>query len=247
VTIEECLHITQPFLGCWAILSASEWLANSELFGSRGFLAWPILRLRVGMTARFGDESRLGRRDAFTLAQIIRLLAGVSLLLWYTPRISATALFVLVCTCAYTNFRACFGGDGSDQMGLIVAVGALMMASGLAIQDTEGAYAGVILVSGQALLAYFVAGVSKLFSPVWRSGSAVVGVMQTETFGNIWAARVTSDAPTLSYVVGWSVIVTVAIFHFINAYVMGLNSFVVSFFAVYPSVVKINLDLRSVL
>jgi hypothetical protein len=153
-------------------------------------------------------------------------------------------------------------------MGLIVAVGALIMACGLVIRDTDAAYAGVILVSGQALLAYFVAGASKVISPVWRSGSAVAGVMQTETFGNKWAARVTSGIPTLSYVVGWSVIVTemlfpiafiaptwllvfcltgFSVFHFINAYFMGLNSFVVSFLAVYPSVAKINFDLRSVL
>lgn len=268
MSITDCLHLTQPLMACWAIVSALEWIANGQMFHSRGLLAWPVLRLRAGMTLRIGAESALGSQQAFVAAQIVRLVSGITLLLFNAPIVSASAIFVLVCTCAFTNFRACFGGDGSDQMGLIVAVGALFMATGLAVNDSAFGYSGVMLVGGQALLAYFVAGASKVISPVWRSGAAVAGVMQTTTFGNEWAALQTSRNSKISYFIGWFVILTemlfpitfiaptwllvvmlsgFAIFHCVNAYFMGLNSFVISFLATYPAVIKMNFDLRSIL
>ncbi|MBX5235290.1 hypothetical protein HJC02_23940 [Rhizobium sp. NLR4a] len=153
-------------------------------------------------------------------------------------------------------------------MGVIVAFGAMLIALGLALGDRYVAYAGIVFISGQALLAYFVAGASKLTSIVWRSGSAVSGVMQTVTFGNAWAARLMLASPIVSFGVGWLVMGTevlfpiafiapplilaviligFAIFHLSNAIFMGLNSFVLSFVATYPAVWLINTDIRSYL
>lgn len=265
MTLENCQDYTQIFIGCWAVLSALEWLANVKLFKSSGVLTWSLLRLRTGVNLPEVIDSIFGSEKTFTSFQLVRLFSGLTLLISSDLSLSVIALFSLVCTCAYTNFRACFGGDGSDQMGLIVSVGALLMSAGIYADDKYLACSGVMLVSGQAILAYFVAGASKVISPVWRSGSAVRGVMHTTTFGHAWAARITSTLPLTSFSVGWLVILTemsfpvvlvappwllticlvgFTVFHLSNAYFMGLNSFVLSFAATYPSVIKVNFDIR---
>lgn len=268
VRSEQCLYLTQMFLGVWAILSACEWLANRRLLHSHGLLAWHVLRLRAGIVMPLTLANMLGSYTFFIASQVLRITAGFILLFTERPEISIYALGALTLTSAYVNFRVCFGGDGSDQMGLIVTVGAFLMSAGILSSDNCVTYAGIALISGQAFLAYFVAGVSKAASPIWRSGAAVKGVMQTTTFGHPWAGRVTSEHHLLSLAVGWAVIATEMlfpisiaappwlllvcfvgffIFHLNNAIFMGLNSFVFAFVATYPCIMKINQDIHYVL
>ncbi|WP_367351793.1 hypothetical protein [Achromobacter animicus] len=263
------LEITKIFVGCWAILSGMEWLANRRLFLRTGLLAWHVLRLRSGITMRLGPalSSAFGAAPSFAAVQILRIACGVGVLFSSNYLLLSMLLTVLFCCCAWTNYRACFGGDGSDQMGLVVTSGTLIVSLGMVGNDDYLAYAGIILIGGQAVLAYFFAGASKIISPVWRGGEAVKGVMNTANFGNPWAARLLMRHPKISLVVGWLVIITEMmfplvlvmpdsllamslmgffLFHLSNAYFMGLNSFVLSFVATYPAIVKINYALREI-
>jgi len=153
-------------------------------------------------------------------------------------------------------------------MGAIVTIGAIFISVGINIEDEGVIYAGILLIGGQAILAYFISGVSKAASASWRSGAAVKGVMQTETFGNQWAGILTSKSHYVSLLAGWIVISTemlfplaiisptpvlifciigFTLFHISNAFFMGLNSFIFVFLATYPSIIKINHDLRDFL
>jgi hypothetical protein len=119
----------------------------------------------------------------------------------------------------------------------------------------------VLAIAGQATLAYFVAGAAKLISPVWRQGLALPRVMRTRTFGHPLAARFAQSRPGLCrglclmiivtemmfplvLILPWNIAVAClacyAVFHFCNAYFMGLNAFVWPFLATYPSVMLVN-------
>ena len=83
---------------------------------------------------------------------------------------------IILLSCFYISRRTWFGGDGSDQMGMVIAAGTAIMSAGITFNDTDLALSGVLAIGGQATLAYFVAGAAKLVSPVWRDGSALMGV-----------------------------------------------------------------------
>jgi hypothetical protein len=118
--------------------------------------------------------------------------------------------------------------------------------------------AGAVAIGGQSTIAYFSAGAAKLISPVWRNGSAIQGIMDTQTYGHKSAIRYLDKVLWLNVIVCWTVIITetafpaalllpdnlllvalggFGIFHLINAYFMGLNLFVLTFTDTYPSVV----------
>jgi hypothetical protein len=139
------------------------------------------------------------------------------------------------------------------------------MSAGFILNDPSLALCGVFALAGQATLAYFVAGAAKLASPVWREGGALLGVMQTQSYGDSFAARFAGNRPGFCAFVCWLTIVTetlfplvlilppallmaslacFAAFHFSNAWFMGLNAFIWPFLATYPSVILANSLIR---
>lgn len=266
--METCFIATKSLVGVWAILAAAEWLYNVELFSEDGLLSWKILKLRSGVLCRFGELDFLSSATAVKCVLLTRIVAAGCMLIVPTFIVDAVCLLIIVVSSLYMSYRTCFGGDGSDQMGLIVSVGALLMALGLALTDQRISNAGVLLIGGQATLSYFVAGTSKLVSPIWRGGDALMGVMSTQTYGHLLAVKIAGQRPLLCSFVCWLVIITemlfplalvapvqilivclagFGIFHLSNAYFMGLNAFVWPFVATYPSVVVLNDAIRNLL
>jgi hypothetical protein len=264
--IVTCLVITKFLLAAWALLSAVEWLANLALFRADGLLSWDLLKLRPGLLGSsriqrllYSDLSLLGMMGA-------RALAGAALIVpsanwWDLP---CSGLILL--SCFYVSRRAVFGSDGSDQMGMVVAAGVAMISAGITLNDDDLAFCGVLAIAGQAALAYFIAGAAKLVSPTWREGQAMPRVMNTRSYGHPLAAKIAGTSPQLNRSLCWTIILTemlfplvfllpwnlavvclacFALFHFCNAYFMGLNAFVWSFLATYPSVMLMNSTIRS--
>jgi hypothetical protein len=194
-----------------------------------------------------------------------RLVMSVALIATHTSVYDILYLGVIIFSCIYMNYRTCFGGDGSDQMGFIVCVGTLLMVLGNQVDDFQLGFAGVLLIGGQAVISYFIAGASKLVSPVWRRVGAILGVMKTETYGHNLAVRLVDGREMLQAIICWTVIITeiafplvlvvprdfmivgfvsFAVFHLSNAFFMGLNAFVWPFVATYPSVALLNTVIR---
>jgi hypothetical protein len=71
---------------------------------------------------------------------------------------------------------------------------------------------GILLIGGQLALSYFIARFSKLLSPIWRKGMAVVGVMATHTYGHSLAARAYRRSAIVGFTVCWLVIVADGLF-----------------------------------
>jgi len=150
-------------------------------------------------------------------------------------------------------FRNCLGLDGGDQMMLVVASG---LAVALLIPGRVAQTIALDYIAAQLLLSYAIAGAAKAISPVWRSGSAIIGIMSTINFGVPRFGGFLRDHPRLARALCWSVIVcecgaaiailagtpgAIAIitagvlFHITVALVMGLNLFPWSFGATYPA------------
>ncbi|GAB1718554.1 MAG: hypothetical protein NTAFB09_02850 [Nitrosospira sp.] len=266
--IVRCLIITKILLAAWSLLSAAEWLFNLHLFRSDGLLSWKILGLRPGLIGAPPFRSHFYSESFIVSVLLSRILGGLILLLPYPnhagPGDLAASLAILL-SCLYMSWRSRFGGDGSDQMGMVVAFGVAIMSAGVAMDDASLAWCGIFALAGQATLAYFAAGAAKLASPVWREGGALLGVMQTQSYGDSFAARFARDRPGFCTFVCWLTIVTetlfplvfilppgllmaslacFAAFHFSNAWFMGLNAFVWPFLATYPSVILANAAIR---
>ena len=115
----------------------------------------------------------------------------------------------------------------------------------------------IFFICFQALLSYFTSGFAKLVSPIWRGGEAMIGIVDTVSYGNKVFARLLVKNATLSKLLCWSVIifecafpllaftgvqttiifiVTGIIFHLSIAIFMRLNNFFWTFIATYPAI-----------
>jgi hypothetical protein len=150
--------------------------------------------------------------------------------------------------------RNVFGHDGSDQMLIVVFLSALVT---FALGDTRAAYAGIAYAAGQLVLSYWVSGVAKAISRVWRSGDAIAAIFGTQGYGypalgaflrrhrllsrsSCWAVigfECLSPFLLLAGTKGAMVFIALGLgFHLSVAIFMGLNVFVWSFAACYPAI-----------
>ncbi|WP_371640774.1 hypothetical protein [Streptomyces virginiae] len=142
--------------------------------------------------------------------------------------------------------RLGFGLDGADQMQTVVWAG-LAMAG-------VSPHAGLFLISGQALLAYWISGLAKLAGSSWRAGVAPGKIATTVAHGSATATMLLGRFSGIAAVatiifevagpfmvftgfVGGLLFVTcAAAFHVTIAASIGLNNFVWAFGGALPAV-----------
>jgi hypothetical protein len=261
------LFLSKTLLAVWVFVSTAEWWCNRSMFAIDGVLSWRIVGLRPRLTARLVG-SGIYSEEVITSVLGSRFLAGLLLLLPLDLSATIAALAIVFGSSVYMFRRAIFGGDGADQMGVVSAAGQLFIGTGLVMADHQVAAAGIAFLAGQATLAYFFAGAAKVVSPIWRSGAAINGVMRTQTYGHPWAECVVKENPRLARFVCWLVftaeilfpivffiplwmavpaLICYGLFHCVNAYFMGLNSFIFPFFSTYPAVIAASIWVRQIL
>src|SRR5689334_17529406 len=182
--IASCLVITKILLAAWSLLSAAEWFSNLHLFRSGGLLSWNILRLRPALISSPAIRPYIHSQTVVISVLLCRVVAAFALLTPYSSPMDFPCSVMILLSCFYMSRRTWLGGDGSDQMGMVIAVGVVIMSAGVVLNDNNLALCGVLAIAGQATLAYFAAGAAKLASPVWRNGSALMGVMKTQSYGH---------------------------------------------------------------
>jgi hypothetical protein len=265
--LAHCFNLTVILVAIWAVLSAAEWIANAPLFHANGLLSWDVVSLRYGRANRSAIATKIASAGGCLWMVRIRLAAGLTLLFLPPSAIQAVALSLILLSCTYLTHRTCFGGDGSDQMGAIITAGCLLGVLGKLAVDPDLARSGAFLIAGQATISYFVAGAAKVVSKTWRSGHALVGVMSTQTYGHVTAARIAIAVPGFAALFCWTVILMemafpallfapdnflivgllgFAAFHLSNGVFMGLNTFIPTFLGTYPSILYMNSVLRGI-
>jgi hypothetical protein len=257
--------VTRLLLGLWCAVSTLEWVSNAEMFGKDGLLSWHVLGLRQGRAFRSSLLRKLVWERSMTWVLALRLAAASLLVASARPALVCASLVIVVVTSWVLTLRCWLGSDGADQMGQTVAIGALLVSAGLLVKSDLTSFAGVVLIAGQLTLAYITAGISKLASAEWRSGQALVGIINTYAYGHPAAARVVARSRWTPWCLCWLVITAetafpLAIFasrpalvtflivllalHLLNGALMGLNLFTWAFLAAYPSVIAVQTALH---
>ncbi|MDP9025125.1 MAG: hypothetical protein M3N13_07120 [Candidatus Eremiobacteraeota bacterium] len=259
------IRLTLVLLAVWCLLTTLEWLANLFLFRDDALLSWSVLRLRSGHAHHGEVGTFVFSQHGIRIALTLRFVAAVMLVVNPVTLLSVAALGIIAVTNWLLIERSWIGADGSDQMGQIVTAGALLSAFGVAVNDHYVVLAGMVLIAGQLTLAFAVAGIAKIVSRTWRSGSAIRLIMDTHTYGHPLATRLFGVNPGFSLVVCWTVmlgeiafpvalfmpkpvlitaLVFMCLFQIGNAYFMGLNTFVWSFASAYPATYIVNTAIR---
>jgi hypothetical protein len=259
MNIEAVLRLSTLIAAAGSLLMALEDWLNREEFSDAGLMSWPVAQLTWHWSA---DERVMQRLRAMYGYRTFKLLAlarvGLSGLLvpacLFLGRLSigllATGVLVLF---VVSHIRTPYGGDGADQMLVIVlagvALGWLLPEGGLAQK------LALWFVTLQLVLSYGVAGVAKAVSRPWWNGTGLTGIFSTHSYGSPRFSAMAYRWPALVIAMSWSVIlfeasfpmalfapkevvalllVTGALFHLGTAFIMSLNTFLFAFLAAYP-------------
>ena len=207
---------------------------------------WALIRDEVPF-ARLFDILFSHGFVTFTLAA--RVVAGIALIL--TPQPIDCVVLILGTWLWAVRWRGNFNG-GSDAMTLIVLIGVLIYLINPRYEFAANAY-----VAAHVITSFFVAGLVKLRNQGWRRGLAPV------TFARDVGVTI---PPALARVAAWGTIgfelsaplaltngsaavaftTAALIFHVVNAYVFGLNRFLLAWAAAYPAVIAIAMGLLRV-
>lgn len=257
LTIDVALRIANILASCGALIGALEDWRNQAEFADDGFFSWGLASLEWRPPRQ--KIGWLAQRLLFGFATCrllirLRVLAAVGLLLLSLLGRPAPVLDAgLAALIALMLVRSAYGGDGADQMLLVVFSGLAL--AGLLPRSGVAPLIPVGFVAAQLTLSYIVAGVAKAVSREWRDGSGITGVLSTYGYGSPAASALLRSHPSLALIMSWSVILFEstfwlawllpwpaglvylamgAMFHLGVALLMGLNTFVFAFLATYP-------------
>lgn len=246
----DALEVAVRIVSVGLVVTALELFAERRAFGQAGPFSRVVFASLGGRVAGpwLPGPAWVGR------LAVVQVIAAVILLtIGPFPAIGRMALVTATATSMTLRWRRAIGGDGAEQLTIIVLIAAIA-----ALVPTPGedrlAYATMFLAA-QVSLAYVTAGISKLVSPVWRSGTALPAILATSGHGHAWAGRKLQAHAGISMALTWGVILLEVLFpalllgprevalvalvaglafHIGCALLMGLNSFVWAFPATYP-------------
>lgn len=255
MNLDDAYRIATLLVGVGLSIKALETLALIPEYDKGGIFDYDIAGNDTLMLTRAAPVfARLYSRPGMTVLAVasVASFAVVALAPYQSPAYRVAVVAMVVANVA-VYYRQAFGLDGADQMSFLVLV-TIFFGSAIT-SDPDLQRVGAWFVALQLALSYLVSGVAKLISPEWRSGTAVIGILSTYTYGTRLTRRVLTTRRPLSRAICWAVIATeialpfgllfgevgvvVALavglaMHLSIAVVMGLNDFVWGFAAAYP-------------
>jgi hypothetical protein len=264
VTAFEALRLTTAFAAVGAASTSLEglWLAHEGAFGARGVWPWSIVKITSSF-AGWWPEPVVERGVVVLLCARLIAAAWVMAALFLGGDAIAP-LSVLAIAHVLLRWRTQWGGEGSDQMMLIVFVVGLIAA--LFSHSPIIVNACAFFIAGQITLSYIASGTAKLFGPSWRSGEALSRIMNHYNYGSEPIAQLLAGQRWLGAVVCYGVIAfqltfplyfvlpapfsyvylgSGVLFHVSIAYAMRLNLFIPVFLGTYPCLIFAHQSLHS--
>jgi hypothetical protein len=188
---------------------------------------------------------------------IIQLLVAILMISHLFTNLSLFFVIIILVVHILSHLRNRYGMNGSDQLQIIIFAS---LSTFYITSATNGdpilLKSSIFFLALQTIISYFMSGLAKLASPVWRNGTAIAGIMNTESFGNKVFAQILINNPLLSKLICYWVILFECVFpilifmgvnttmfvllngilfHLSTAILMRFNSFLWSFIATYPS------------
>jgi hypothetical protein len=258
------LRIVAIIASGYIILSSLEYLSARERLSNDDILDWEISKSLWTGSFVSGLLGSLLAYQRFLWLLVGRLVAGI-LVIAFAVRgeLVPVVLAVVFITTLSISLRNPYGLDGGFQMSLVI-FGGLFLGS-LFPDGSLGQRVCLLFIAAQAVLSYFVAGVSKLSSDSWRAGTALTGIFGTSLFGHKQIHERLRRYPNLDTVGCWGTILFECmfplvlivdlryasvfliggfLFHLATAVFMGLNGFLLTFIATYPAVVYANVFIQ---
>jgi hypothetical protein len=250
------------------IIATLEDLVTRKDFGNDGLISWNISR-RIHPPSKNKSLTKifdyLLDYPIFIRGLYIRLFTSIILFSLALFSLSSSFLLgVLVFLLALVPIRNTAGNDGASQLYIILYaslfIGVLFSHYPFIMQGS------LIFISLNLLLCYFISGASKLLSPMWRSGEALVKVTSCYTYSFEGVYQLVSRFPAIGLLICWFTIIWETffflvlftdtnttlyflavgfLFHLGVAIFMGLNNFLFVFSATYPSVYFTILQLEN--
>jgi hypothetical protein len=267
LSADTALRATEILACVGVIVSSLEFMIRPDLLADSSLLSWRVLRLGRRVTS----HGRLARTaDVLLTAPMLARLFGLRALaaamlialpiIVHVPDSSHVLLLGVVVTGGMMRLlRAPYGSEGSDEASQIVLTTLLLVA----LRPTPTAIElGLWFIALQGCLAYFTSGIYKITGRMWLSGTALIGVMGTRSYGNGTLAAWFAAHPTIARWTSRGLSLTETLFplvllappsllplflawgvgfHLTCAVVMGLDCFVWAFVATYPAIAHVVL------
>lgn len=243
------------------LASVGVFLCSLELLVRRAVLRRPgLLASEIVMTRSpyllkptiFQVLSFLFQPNIAVMVLILRIV-GSTTLIAASPTLPVVIFLAL--SGVYLSLRSPYGLDGSDQMTNIVFCACAL---GESVGTENAREIVLVFLAATVCQAYFVSGLEKLKSGIWRSGKAIPAVALTRLYGIRKVGEYLGKAPLYSLAMAWFVIlfevlfplgllapsdawwvalISAGTFHLFAAIFMGLNTFFWAFLSTYPAVI----------
>ena len=259
--------LSARLLSVGAVIEAAEILVTRAEYAKGGIYSWDLLRTDKRWTAigpASGLVAMLFSPRFFSLLMVLQAAVAIFVLAVPAGPALPFAIAALLLFRSAGNVRHKYGLDGSDQMTTIVLISLFLW---YAAPGPLAKQVAIWFIAFQSVLAYVSAGIAKVISTQWRSGSAVRDIVNTRTYGNRLAVQVFDRWPALKPIACWGVILfecsfplallspklAIAYFafgaamHLGIAAAMGLNNFLWAFIATYPAIYIAAQDLSHLL
>lgn len=254
--IDFIYYITLSILGIGLSIKYLELVKISKVFEPKQSFDWAIVGRDALLVHKYSKlfENLYSRKGVIILCSISLLSFTFIHFVIGNVYIYKILIVFMIVSNLLIYYRQGYGSDGADQMAFVILISILLcfvLSNNITIKSI-----GISFISAQLLLSYIVSGGAKLISKQWRSGIAIVGVLSTYTYGTDFTRRVLKRNNVLAKFLCWSVIImellfplvllldgnmfNVALligisFHVSIGLIMGLNDFIWSFSAAYPS------------
>ena len=240
------------------VISGVEDLKTWSVFYSKGLLSWKVSKLSYKWLAKGPLSNLLDfllNDRVFKDTIFLRIIApGLLFLLTILNIISPSLLCMLFFLNILIALRSPYSLDGAYQMYLIL-LAALSIGTTFGI-NSQVAVLSLWFIVAELVVAYFISGITKLFSPIWRKPYALNVIFSTRTYGHNGFYRLIQKSNAITIIASWSVFLFETLFftvlffpphytvlflivgisfHFFNAFFMGLNNFFFAFLATYPA------------
>lgn len=258
VDINLVVDLIQTIASIAVIVDAIETIVERHQYSSRGIYNFEILRTyKKWMMNRWIDPvyKVLFDYPNYIILVSIQLVFAILLISHFYRNLSLLFIVVILLLHLLKHLRNQYGLDGADQLQVII------FASLVAFYSTSDPLIqkfSIFFLCFQSMLSYFIAGLAKVVSPPWREGTAIAGIINTESFGNRAFAQILINRPLISKMICWWIIffefvspffifigihgtlffiLSGIVFHLSIAIIMRLNSFFWTFVATYPALI----------
>jgi hypothetical protein len=259
-----CVQLTARVVGLGSVIAALEMLMMRQEWSEQGVFSWSVARTGLRFAIRNGFIPIFDMICAYpqyvVLQVAVQTFCGVALALNLWPHLEVPLLVSILCVHLLTMLRT-HGTDGADQMQTMLLVSLIAYC---AVPDVIARKAALWFITLQVVLAYTMAGISKLWSRAWRTGTVLKQSLSLAP-GNETLYRLLPDRGFTNGILCWSVVLfetsfaTVLLFqpsialiflafgflmHLGNAVALGLPRFLFTFVAAYPLILSCLCDLH---